>query len=37
LSEGQARQLLDAVQREQMSSHEGRPISRRGRGGDKDW
>ncbi|HEU4648960.1 MAG TPA: VWA domain-containing protein [Gemmatimonadales bacterium] len=37
LSEGQARQLLDAVQREQMSSHEGRPASGRGRGGDKDW
>jgi Ca-activated chloride channel homolog len=37
LSEGQARQLLDAVQREQISSHEGRPASGRGRGGDRDW
>ncbi len=37
LSEAQARQLMDAVQREQMSSHEGRPMIRHGRGGDKDW
>jgi Ca-activated chloride channel family protein len=37
LSESQARQLLDAVQREQMSSHGGRPVTRHGRGGDRDW
>jgi len=36
LSEEEARQLLDAVQREQLSTHEGRP-SERGPRGEKDW
>jgi len=36
LSAEQARQLLDAVQRQQLSSHEGRP-SQRGPRGDRDW
>ncbi len=36
LNESQARQLLDAVQREQLSSHEGRRSSRPSVGG-KDW
>ncbi len=36
LSEDEARQLLDAVQREQLSTHEGRP-SERGTRGEKDW
>jgi Ca-activated chloride channel homolog len=36
LSEEEARQLLDAVQREQLSTHEGRP-SDRGPRGEKDW
>jgi tetratricopeptide (TPR) repeat protein len=36
LSETQARQLLDAVEREQLSSHEGRP-SLSGGSSQKDW
>ncbi len=36
LSEEEAKQLLDAVQREQLSTHEGRP-SERGPRGEKDW
>lgn len=36
LSEPEARRLLDAVQREQLESHEGRPASR-GVQGEKDW
>jgi tetratricopeptide (TPR) repeat protein len=36
LSESQARQLLDAVEREQLSSHQGRP-SLSGGSGQKDW
>jgi tetratricopeptide (TPR) repeat protein len=36
LSETQARQLLDAVEREQLSSHQGRP-SLSGESGQKDW
>jgi tetratricopeptide (TPR) repeat protein len=36
LSETQARQLLDAVEREQLSSHQGRP-SLSGGSGQKDW
>lgn len=36
LSETQARQLLDAVEREQLSSHQGNPIMRSGPR-QKDW
>jgi Ca-activated chloride channel family protein len=36
LSEEEARRLLDAVQRQQLTSHEGRP-SRRGPRGERDW
>jgi Ca-activated chloride channel family protein len=36
LSEEEAKQLLDAVQREQLSTHEGRP-SERGPRGERDW
>ncbi|HEU5041829.1 MAG TPA: VWA domain-containing protein [Gemmatimonadales bacterium] len=36
LSADQARQLLDAVQRQQLSSHEGRP-TQRGPRGERDW
>jgi Ca-activated chloride channel family protein len=36
LSESEARQLLDAVQREQLSSHEGRRSSKPATG-EKDW
>jgi Ca-activated chloride channel family protein len=36
LSEEEARQLLDAVQRQQLTSHEGRP-SQRGPTGERDW
>jgi len=36
LSEAQARQLLDAVQREQLTTHEGRR-SERGPTGERDW
>jgi Ca-activated chloride channel family protein len=36
LSEEEARQLLDAVQRQQLSSHEGRP-AQRGPRGERDW
>jgi Ca-activated chloride channel family protein len=36
LTEEEARQLLDAVQREQLSTHEGRP-SQRGPRGERDW
>ena len=36
LSESQARQLLEAVEREQLSSHQGRP-SLSGAAGQKDW
>ena len=36
LSEEEARQLLDAVQRQQLTSHEGRP-SQRGPRGERDW
>ena len=32
----EARQLLDAVQREQLASHEGRP-GRKGPTGERDW
>ncbi|MEZ0334760.1 MAG: VWA domain-containing protein [Gemmatimonadales bacterium] len=36
LSEEEARQLLDAVQRQQLTTHEGRP-SQRGPRGERDW
>ena len=36
LSAEEARQLLDAVQRQQLSSHEGRP-TQRGPRGERDW
>jgi tetratricopeptide (TPR) repeat protein len=36
LSEEEARRLLDAVQRQQLTSHEGRP-SQRGPRGERDW
>jgi Ca-activated chloride channel family protein len=36
LTAEQARQLLDAVQRQQLSTHEGRP-SERGPRGERDW
>lgn len=36
LSESQARQLLEAVEREQLSSHQGRPNTG-GSSGDQDW
>ena len=36
LDADQARQLLEAVQREQLASHEGRP-SPKGPTGDRDW
>ncbi|HEX6668618.1 MAG TPA: VWA domain-containing protein [Gemmatimonadales bacterium] len=36
LSAEEARQLLDAVQRQQLTSHEGRP-SQRGPVGERDW
>ncbi len=36
LSEEQARQLLDAVQRQQLTTHEGRP-SQQGTRGERDW
>ena len=36
LSEAQARQLLEAIEREQLTSHQGRQ-SGRGRSGDQDW
>jgi tetratricopeptide (TPR) repeat protein len=36
LSESQARQLLEAVEREQLASHQGRPTTGRS-GGDQDW
>jgi tetratricopeptide (TPR) repeat protein len=36
LSESQARELLDAVEREQLRSHQGRP-SLGGGSGEKDW
>lgn len=36
LSESEARQLLDAVQREQLSSHDGKRASRPA-AGEKDW
>jgi hypothetical protein len=36
LSEAQARQLLEAVQREQLSSHQGRQAGRSG-SGQFDW
>lgn len=36
LSEAQARQLLEAVEREQLSSHQGRQAGRRG-SGQLDW
>lgn len=36
LDADEARQLLDAVQREQLASHEGRP-SQKGATGDRDW
>jgi hypothetical protein len=36
LSESEARRLLDAVEREQLSSHQGRP-SLTGETGQKDW
>jgi Ca-activated chloride channel family protein len=36
LSESEARQLLDAVQREQLSSHDGKRASRAA-AGEKDW
>jgi tetratricopeptide (TPR) repeat protein len=36
LTAEQARQLLDAVQRQQLTTHEGRP-SRRGPTGERDW
>jgi Ca-activated chloride channel family protein len=36
LDADQARQLLEAVQREQLASHEGRP-SPKGATGDRDW
>lgn len=36
LSEEEARRLLEAVQRQQLTSHEGRP-SQRGPQGERDW
>ena len=36
LSAEEARQLLDAVQRQQLSSHEGQP-KRQGPRGERDW
>jgi Ca-activated chloride channel family protein len=36
LSESEARQLLDAVQREQLASHDGKRSSKAG-SGEKDW
>ncbi len=36
LNADQARQLLEAVQRQQLASHEGRP-SQKGATGDRDW
>ncbi|HET9041001.1 MAG TPA: VWA domain-containing protein [Gemmatimonadales bacterium] len=36
LDADQARQLLEAVQREQLASHQGRP-SQKGATGDRDW
>lgn len=36
LSESQARQLLEAVEREQLSSHQGKPAMRSG-SGERDW
>jgi hypothetical protein len=36
LSETQARQLLEAAEREQLSSHEGTPLLRGGSDG-QDW
>ena len=36
LSEEEARRLLDAVQRQQVTSHEGRP-GQRGPRGERDW
>jgi hypothetical protein len=36
LNENDARQMLETVARQQLSSHEGRP-ARRGPTGEKDW
>ena len=36
LSESEARQLLDAVQREQLASHDGKRSGKPG-SGEKDW
>jgi hypothetical protein len=36
LSESQARQLLEAVEREQLSSHQGK-AAMSGGAGEKDW
>ncbi|MBA3521573.1 MAG: VWA domain-containing protein, partial [Gemmatimonadales bacterium] len=36
LTQEQARRLLEAVQRQQLTSHEGRP-ARRGTAGERDW
>jgi hypothetical protein len=36
LSEAEARALLEAVEREQLTTHEGRPAIG-GAGGQKDW
>jgi len=36
LSAEEARRLLDAVQRQQLTSHEGRP-KQRGPQGERDW